>query len=60
MGIASCKDIDGKNLRIEYRSTEGDESRLPELAAELNGSKEETDNDDCEECESGGYATVPY
>jgi len=29
--------IDGKNLRIEYRSTEGDESRLPELAAELVG-----------------------
>ena len=34
-GLRELGYIEGENLRIEYRSTEGDERRLAELAAEL-------------------------
>jgi putative ABC transport system substrate-binding protein len=34
-GLRDLGYVDGRNLRIEYRSSEGDESRIPALAAEL-------------------------
>jgi putative tryptophan/tyrosine transport system substrate-binding protein len=36
-GLRDLGYVEGKNLRIEYRSTEGDEGRIPALAAELVG-----------------------
>jgi putative ABC transport system substrate-binding protein len=34
-GLAELGYVDGRNLKIEFRSAEGDEARLPALAAEL-------------------------
>jgi putative tryptophan/tyrosine transport system substrate-binding protein len=34
-GLRELGYVEGKNIRIEYRSTEGDEDRIPALAAEL-------------------------
>jgi len=38
-GLRDLGYVEGRNLHIEYRSSEGDEGRLPALAAELAGLK---------------------
>ena len=37
--------IEGKNIRFDYRSTQGDDTRQPALAAELGGASGRSDPD---------------